>query len=150
VACGPPGPAGGRRSEPDATSRLKPGPPAQSRVTGPPGRQMSISSLYGSSSRCALVLSSKERGSAVTSAWWKCTFVTVHCQELKTSLKFRVQTFTCNLLPVFGLQVLQSLGSSCGPDVHDVTTLNPPFKLLISTSSHVHRDVTGRCSDRPA
>ena len=34
---------------------------------------MSVSSLYGS--RCGLVLSSEERGSAVTSACWHCTIV---------------------------------------------------------------------------
>ena len=51
---------------------------------------MSISSLYGS--RCGLVLSSKERGYAVTSAWWQCTFV--HCKAFKNSLKFRVRAFT--------------------------------------------------------
>ncbi len=58
---------------------------------------MSISSLHGS--RCVFVLSSKERhgqsdsdsdsdsddrGSAVTSAWWQCTFF-VHCKEFKQS-----------------------------------------------------------------
>ncbi len=58
---------------------------------------MSISSLYGS--RCVFVLSSNlkerhgqsdsdsdsdsDRGSAVTSAWWQCTFV--HCKEFKQS-----------------------------------------------------------------
>jgi hypothetical protein len=61
---------------------------------------MSIRSLYGS--RCVLVLSSKrrhgqsdsdsdsdsDRGSAVTSAWWQCTFV--HCKEFKNNLGFRV------------------------------------------------------------
>ena len=52
-------------------------------------RQMSISSLYGS--RCVLVLSSKERGSAVTSAS-QCTLV--HYKASTSSLKFRVRTFT--------------------------------------------------------
>jgi hypothetical protein len=32
--------------------------------------------------------------------------------------------------------------------LHNVRTLNTPFKLLVSTSSHVQ--VTRRCSDRPA
>ena len=52
---------------------------------------MSVSSLYGS--RCGLVLSSEERGSAVTSACWQCTIVhykecwqctIVHYREFKT------------------------------------------------------------------
>ena len=51
---------------------------------------MSISSLYGS--RCGLVLSIKERGQAVTSASWQCTFV--HYTAFKMSLKFRVRAFT--------------------------------------------------------
>ena len=59
-------------------------------ITASDKRQMSISSLYGS--RCVLVLSSKERGSAVTSASWKCTLV--HYKDFKISLKFRVQAFT--------------------------------------------------------
>ena len=57
-------------------------------------RQVSISSLCGS--RCALELSSMERGSAVASASWQCTCV--HCKTFKIRLKFRVRTFTCNLL----------------------------------------------------
>ena len=63
-------------------------------------QQMSISSLYGAEegllllgSRCVLlVVLSKERGSAVTSASWQCTLV--HYKAFKISLKFRVRACT--------------------------------------------------------
>ncbi len=84
---------------------------------------MSVSSLYGS--RCGLVLSSEERGSAVTSACWQCTIV--HYKE-------------CWQCTIVHYREFKTLATS----EFELTA----FKLSVSASSHVQ--VTSDASaDRP-
>jgi hypothetical protein len=64
---------------------------------------MSVSSLYGS--RCGLILSSEERGSAVTSACWHCTIV--HYRGFKTlaSSEFELTPFKLSVSASSHVQV---------------------------------------------
>ena len=88
---------------------------------------MSVSSLYGS--RCGLILSSEERGSAVTSACW-------HNQWHCTIVQYN-ECWQCTIVHYRGFKTLAS-------SEFELT----PFKLSVSASSHVQvtRDAL---TDRP-
>ena len=81
---------------------------------------MSVSSLYGS--RCGLVLSSEERGSAVTSACWHCTIV--HYKE-------------CWQCTIVHYREFKTIGCEL-----------TPFKLSVAASSHV-QVTSNALTDRP-
>ena len=84
---------------------------------------MSVSSLYGS--RCGLILSSEERGSAVTSACWHCTIVQYN------------ECWQCTIVHYRGFKTLAS-------SEFELT----PFKLSVSASSHV-QVTSDALTDRP-
>jgi hypothetical protein len=97
---------------------------------------MSISSfkLFASGSRCVLVLSSKERGSAVTSAWWQ-----PECTTVVLVLCIMNKCWQCILVHCRDSEFKTIITSS---EFRILFELTPsPFKLLVSASSHVQ--VTG-------
>ncbi len=112
-------------------------------------RQMSISSLYGS--RCVLVLSSKGRGSAVTSASWQCTFVSlfVHYKAFKNSLKFRARTFTFISCQWPGPGWTFTEPGVCGVTLR-VRTQNSEYSFRTAGPDIESRSSDKRYSDRPA